>query len=61
MTNKREKITRIVQRMYLLICDMAEISEDYSLLQRNYNELIEEYDLPFKKIHWISVDKFEER
>lgn len=57
MDKKRE---RIVQRIYLLICDMAEIGEDYSLLQRQYNEMIEGYELPFKKIRWISPNEFEE-
>lgn len=56
----KKKLERIAQRIYLLICDMAEIGEDYSLLQREYNELIEGYELPFKKIRWISNEEFEE-
>lgn len=56
----KKKLERIAQRIYLLICDMAEIGEDYSLLQIEYNELIECYKLPFKKIRWISLTEFEE-
>lgn len=56
----KKKLERIAQRIYLLICDMAEIGEDYTLLQREYNELIEACDLPLKRIRWISNTEFEE-
>ena len=42
-----------------IIVTMAEQGEDYSLIQRNYNELIEEYNLPLKSISWISNTEFE--
>ena len=53
------KIERIADRIYLLICDMAEMGEDYSLLQREYNELIWNYKLDRKKIRWKSPTEFE--
>ncbi len=41
-----------------VIIKMAEQEKDYSLILRNYNELIEEYNLPLFKIKWITIDKF---
>ena len=42
-----------------VISTMANQGEDYSLIQRTYNDLIEEYSLPLMKIIWISNTKFE--
>lgn len=42
-----------------VINTMANQGEDYSLIQRTYNDLIEEYNLPLMKIIWISHTKFE--
>ena len=36
-----------------VINTMANQGEDYSLIQRTYNDLIEEYSLPLMKISWI--------
>lgn len=55
-----DRIEKIAKNIYLIISDMAEIGEDYSLLLRNYNELIEAYHLNLKKIRWVSNRKFEE-
>ena len=38
---------------------MANQGEDYSLIQRTYNDLIEEHRLPLMKIIWISNTEFE--
>lgn len=56
--DRQQKIERIARRLYLLICDMAEITEDYSLLEREYNELIEEYNLNLRKIKYVDNSKF---
>ena len=37
-----------------IIYTMADQGEDYSLILRNYNELIEEYGLPISKIGWVN-------
>lgn len=42
-----------------VINTMANQGEDYSLIQRTYNDLIEEYRLPLMKIIWISNTEFE--
>ena len=44
---------------YELIKQYAKIGEDYSLLQRNYNEMIELYELDLYKMQWISPSNFE--
>lgn len=58
--DRSKQVEKIAKRIYLIICDMADIGEDYSLLLRQYNEMIEQYNLPCKKIRWITVEKFEE-
>lgn len=50
---------RLAINMITLIDKMAQEGEDYSLIMRNYNELIEEFDLPLTKIKWISNMEFE--
>ena len=37
----------------------CERGEGYSLIQRNYNDLIESYNLPLLKIRWVSNIEFE--
>lgn len=50
---------RLAINMITLIDKMAQEGEDYSLIMRNYNELIEEFNLPLTKIKWISNTEFE--
>jgi len=47
--DRNKQVKKIAKRIYLLICDMAEIGEDYSLLLRQYDDMIDEYKLPLKK------------
>lgn len=42
-----------------IIIQMANQEEDYSLIMREYNDLIEEYELPLLKMKWISPTEFE--
>lgn len=42
-----------------IIFKMAEMEEDYSLIMREYNDLIEEYELPLLKMKWISTTEFD--
>lgn len=42
-----------------IIIQMAKQEEDYSLIMREYNDLIGEYELPLFKIKWISLTEFE--
>jgi fucose 4-O-acetylase-like acetyltransferase len=42
---------------YELIKQYAEVGEDYSLLQRTYNELVEDYKLDLPKVKWIDITK----
>lgn len=42
-----------------IIIQMVNQEEDYSLIMREYNDLIEEYELPLFKIKWISSTEFE--
>lgn len=42
-----------------IIIQMANQEEDYSLIMREYNDLIEEYKLSLFKIKWISSTEFE--
>lgn len=44
---------------YDLINKYLESGEDYSLLQRCYNELIDNHELDLPKIRFISVDEYE--
>lgn len=59
----KKKLERIAQKVYLLICDMAEVGEDYSLLLRQYNEMVEDYNLSLKprRIIWVSPTEFQEK
>lgn len=58
---KTEQIQKLLLATDLLkiIVTMAEQGEDYSLIQRNYNNLIESYNLPLLKIRWVSNIEFE--
>lgn len=60
ITQKKQsqKITLAIDLMKI-ICTMTEQGEDYSLIQRTYNDLIEEYSLPLRKIKWVSNFEFE--
>ena len=57
----KEQIQKLILATDLLkiIVTMAEQGEDYSLIQRNYNELITDYKLPLVKIGYISNTEFE--
>lgn len=57
----KEQIKKLILATDLLkiVLTMVEQKEDYSLIQRNYNELIESYDLPLNKIRYISLSEFE--
>lgn len=61
MKNSKQQMQKMNLAMDLIkiINTMAEQGEDYSLVQRTYNELIEEYNLPLVKIRWISNTEFE--
>ena len=56
---KQMQKMRLAINMITLIDKMAQEGEDYSLIMRNYNELIEEFNLPLTKIKWISNTEFE--
>ena len=53
---KAEQIQKLLLATDLLkiIVTMAEQGEDYSLIQRNYNDLIESYNLPLLTIRRVS-------
>ena len=55
----KNNIIKMTMTLLKVIIEMAEIGEDYSLIMRQYNDLIEEYDLPLFKIKWISPTEFE--
>lgn len=55
---KMQKIDIAITLLKVII-QMAQQEEDYSLIMREYNGLIEEYDLPLFKIKWISLTEFE--
>lgn len=61
MKNAQKQMQKmeLVMDMIKLINKMAQQGEDYSLIMRNYNELIDEFDLPLIEIGWISTTKFE--
>ena len=59
MKNNIIKRLNLTMTLLKVIIEMAEIGEDYSLIMRQYNDLIEEYDLPLFKIKWISPTEFE--
>jgi len=52
------KTYQLALKTYELIKDYAEAGEDYSLLQRSYNDFVEcdKLDLPY--IRWIDVNTF---
>lgn len=58
-TNKQKQKMFLAMDLLKLIYKMAEQGEDYSLLLRNYNELIEDYKLPMSRIGWVSNTEFE--
>ena len=55
----KNNIIKMTMTLLKVIIEMAEIGEDYSLIMRQYNDLIEEYDLPLFKIKWISSTEFD--
>ena len=55
----RKQKLMLTTKLLEIIIEMAEQGEDYSLIQRNYNELVEEYNLPLQKVRWISNTEFE--
>lgn len=61
MKNSKEHMQKMNLAMDLIkiIDRMAQQGEDYSLIQRTYNELIKEYKLPLVSIRWISNTEFE--
>lgn len=61
MKNSKEYMQKMNLAMDLIkiIDRMAQQGEDYSLIQRNYNELIKEYKLLLVRIAWISNTEFE--
>lgn len=61
MKNAQKQMQKmeLAMDMIRLINKMAQQGEDYSLIMRNYNELINEFDLPLTEIGWISNAAFE--
>lgn len=59
--NTKEQKRKMFLAMDLLkvIYTMAEQGEDFSLILQNYNELLEEYNLPMSKITQINNVEFE--
>jgi len=55
----RTKLYNIVGKTFELIELCAEIGEDYSLILRTHNEMIEEHQLNYPKVKWISNTEFE--
>lgn len=55
---KLQKLDLAISLLKVII-QMAKQEEDYSLIMREYNDLIEEYELPLFKIKWISSTEFE--
>ena len=58
-TQKQMQKMELAMDMIKLINKMAQQGEDYSLIVRNYNELIKEFNLPLIEIKWISNTEFE--
>lgn len=58
-TNEQKQKMFLAMDLLKLIYTMAEQGEDYFLILRNYNELIEAYKLPMSKIGWVSNTEFE--
>lgn len=58
-TNEQKQKMFLAMDLLKLIYTMAEQGEDFSLVLRNYNDLIEEYNLPMSKVRWISNTEFE--
>ena len=58
-TNEQKQKMFIAMDLLKIIYTMADQGEDYSLILRNYNDLIEEYNLPMSKIRWVSNTEFE--
>ena len=59
MKNNIIKRLNLTMTLLKVIIEMAEIGQDYSLIMREYNDLIEEYELPLLKMKWISHTEFE--
>lgn len=49
----------LASSIFNIIIGMIEQGEDWSLLQRTYNGLIEEHNLPLPQIRWISLKEYE--
>lgn len=58
-THRQMKKMELAMDMIKLINKMAQQGEDFSLIVRNYNELIKEFNLPLTEIKWISNTEFE--
>lgn len=58
-THQQMQKMEIAMDMIKLINKMAQQEEDFSLIVRNYNELIKEFNLPLTEIKWISNTEFE--
>lgn len=56
---KRFKYYQIAIKTFELIEQYAELGEDYSLLQRSYNEMVDSYELDLQKIRYINNYEFE--
>ena len=59
MKNNIIKRLNLTMTLLKVIIEMAEIGQDYSLIMREYNDLIEEYELPLLKMKWIGPTEFE--
>lgn len=58
-TNEQKQKMFLAMDLLKIVYTMAEQGEDYSLILRTYNELIEDYKLPISKIGWVSNTEFE--
>lgn len=52
------KMIRLATKTLDLIFETINAGEDWSLLLRQYNELVDYYNLPLKKILWVSISEY---
>lgn len=50
--NKKDYIKLILRNLLIIMKRLVKINEDYSLLMRQYNEMIEKYELNIPKLIW---------